>query len=244
MNTLLFFFSLIGLLFSIVILNDDINVNSKRFLNFQNCQVNYISKDPLLISLDDVFDEEDLENITKDYQINLLNSLESIYRSKYFIHSHILYANDSFLMNSFHNENLINYVSLLLNDDISIAPINHPNSNIISTISLNYSTYKIIPELYMGKTYNCIYTIRNEDTDYFCYKINKLEDCIKKKRNSMIIFDPTKLFHYNYNQKNNSKNVVYHTRFITDKQQNLKQLFYRYMFTLEGPQSFFSRLLY
>lgn len=243
MNLFLFLFSFMGILTSLVLLNEDIEHNSNITISFNHNNINIISLNPPLVIVNEIFNNDVYSNITLDYNKNLFNSHNSIYKTEKFIHSHILHKNESFIMNIFHNENFVNFIKKILNETIKITPLNHPNSNIIKSFSINNSAYNLQTNLYIEKMYNGIYTLTN-NKEPICFKLNNKTDCINKNNNSLIIYDPTRIPHKNIFLSENITNTEYHIRFVTNKNQNLKNLFNRYFLTLEGPQSLFSNVLF
>ncbi len=236
----------IGILASIIFLDNNLFYNNNVLLNYNISYIDEISLDPPLVLINNLFNDTIYHNILNDYNKNSDNSIKSVYRDDSIIHSHMLYTNKSYIMNTFHNDYFTLFVNNILSKDLMTAPINHPLANVIMVNKNNYSdnNYTKAFNMYLGESIQGIYKIHNDYTSNFCFELHKYRKCLDVPSNSLLLFDSTKINHYHKIFPNNTKDASYYINYITSPKQDLDGLIIRYLFTQEGPNSLFSEYLF
>ena len=171
----------LSIIFSgIIFLSENINISNNLQIDINLDNKNIISKDPLIVQINNIFSQETYDNIKNDYYKIRNFTNNKIFFSSDLIFSNIIYSKNLSVMYIFHSNIMNSVISNISNNSVSYTKINHPYSNIISLIKKSFNT-KL--NLYQGKSYFGIYTILNNSESCFNNK------CFETFENSLLVHD-------------------------------------------------------
>lgn len=217
----------LSIIFSgIIFLSENININNSTLIDINLNNKNIISRDPVIVQINNIFNKETFDGIKNDYKKIKNFTNNKIFFNSDLIFSNIIYSKNLSVMYIFHSDIMNSVISEISNESVTYTKINHPYSNIISLIKNSLNT-KL--NLYQGKTYFGIYTILNNSESCFNNK------CFDTLENSLLVYDSEIELH----NKKNLLTIEYITQYTTNISQNFSNLLNKYLFTDEGPISMF-----